>query len=73
MIKIILLLYKEGIELLKQGFFIEDIKDLKTTFNILRINRSIPNEDFDKIEGLKKKLLNEIESLKLTSGVFKKK
>ncbi|MEE9377824.1 MAG: V-type ATP synthase subunit A [Candidatus Lokiarchaeia archaeon] len=73
MIKIILLLYKEGIELLKQGFLIEDIKDLKTTFDILRINRSIPNEDFDKIEELKKKLLNEIESLKLTSGVFKKK
>ncbi|NVM34869.1 MAG: V-type ATP synthase subunit A [Candidatus Lokiarchaeota archaeon] len=73
MIKMILLLYKEGIELLKQGFLIEDIKDLKTTFDILRINRSIPNEDFDKIEELKKKLLNEIESLKLTSGVFKKK
>jgi len=73
MIKIVLLLYKEGIELLKQGFLIDDIKELKTIIEILRINRSIPNEDFDKIEELKKKLINEIESLKLTSGVFKKK
>ena len=73
MIKIILLLYKESIELLKQGFLIEDIKDLKTIIDILRINHTIPNDDFDKIEELKKKLLHEIESLKLTSGVFKKK
>ncbi|MCK4380462.1 MAG: V-type ATP synthase subunit A [Candidatus Lokiarchaeota archaeon] len=73
MIKIILLLYKESIELLKQGFLIEDIKDLKTINDILRINHTIPNDDFDKIEELKKKLLREIESLKLTSGVFKKK
>jgi len=71
-IKMILLLLKEGKELLKQGFLIEDIKDLKTIIDILRINRSIPNEDFDKIEELKKKLLNEIETLKLTRGVFKK-
>jgi len=73
MIKIILLLYKESIELLKQGFLIEDIKDLKTIIDILRINHTIPNDDFDKIEELKKKLLHEIESLKLTRGVFKKK
>ncbi len=73
MIKIILLLYKESIELLKQGFLIEDIKDLKTINDILRINRSIPNNNFEKIEKLKKKMLNEIETLKLTSGVFKRK
>ncbi len=72
MIKIILLLYKEGKELLKQGFLIEEIKTLKAIINILRINRSIPNDDFDKIEELKNKLLNEIESLKLTRGVFRK-
>ena len=72
MIKIILLLNKEGKELLKQGFLIEDIKRLKTLFEILRINRTIQNKDFNKIEELKRKLLNEIESLKLTHGVFKK-
>ena len=46
---------------------------LNTIIDILRINHTIPNDDFDKIEELKKKLLHEIESLKLTSGVFKKK
>ena len=71
-IKIILLLHKEGNELLKQGFLMEDIKGLKSINNILRINRSIPNEDFNKIEELKKNLLNEIASLKLTHEVFKK-
>ncbi|MFX0035768.1 MAG: V-type ATP synthase subunit A [Candidatus Hermodarchaeota archaeon] len=72
MIKIILLLYKEGNELLKQGFLIEDIKNLRSITNILRINHTIPNKDFDRIEGLKKKLLNEIASLKLTHETFKK-
>jgi len=71
MIKIILLLYKESNELLKQGFLIEDIKDLKSIREILRMNYSIPNNDFDKIEEVKNDLLNEIESLKLTRGVLK--
>ncbi|MFX1567769.1 MAG: V-type ATP synthase subunit A [Promethearchaeota archaeon] len=71
MIKIILLLYKEGEELLEKGFFIEEIRELKVIRDILRINRTIENRDFDKIDDLKNKLLNEIESLKLTHGVFK--
>ncbi|MFW9998690.1 MAG: V-type ATP synthase subunit A [Candidatus Hodarchaeota archaeon] len=71
MIKIILLLYKEGEELLEKGFFIEEIKELKVIRDILRINRTIENENFDKIDNLKSNLLNEIESLKLTHGVFK--
>jgi V/A-type H+-transporting ATPase subunit A len=72
MIKIMLLLLKEGKELLKQGFLIEDIKEFKTINDILRINRSIHNEDFKKIEKIKNSLINEIESLKLTHGVFRK-
>jgi len=71
MIKIILLLYKEGEELLEKGFFIEELRELKIINEILRINRSIENKDFDKIDDLKLILLNEIESLKLTHGVFK--
>ncbi len=73
MIKVILLLFKESKELLKQGFLIEDIKSLLVINNILRINRTISNDDFHKIEGIKRKLLSEIESLKLTQGVFKKR
>ena len=71
MIKIILLLYKEGEQLIEKGFFIEEIKELKVLRDILRINRTIENKNFDKIDDLKINLLNEIESLKLTHGVFK--
>ena len=73
MIKIILLIYKESKELLKQGFYIDDIKELTVINTVLRINRSIRNEDFHKLESLKNKLLSEIEALKLTHGVYKKK
>ena len=71
MIKIILLLNKESKELLEKGFLIEDIKNLKIINRILRINRSVDNADFNKIEDIKDELLNEIESLKLIHGVFK--
>lgn len=50
----------------------EDIKTLKSINDILRINRTIPNDDLEKIEEIKLKLLNEIEFLKLTQGVVKK-
>jgi len=73
MIKLILLIYKESKELLKQGFYIDDIKELTVINTVLRINRSIRNEDFHKLESLKNKLLSEIEELKLTHGVYKKK
>jgi V/A-type H+-transporting ATPase subunit A len=72
MIKIILLIYKEGKELMKQGFYMEDIKTLPTINDILRIGQEVPNDKLMEIESLKKKLLNEIESLKLTKGVFKR-
>ena len=73
MIKIILLLYKESKELMKQGFFVEDLKEFDTIHEILRINRTVRNEDFHIIENIKKKLLREIEKLKLTRGVFRKR
>jgi V/A-type H+-transporting ATPase subunit A len=72
-VKLILLLYNEGNQLLNQGYVIEDIKDLKVINNILRIGQSIPNDDFKQIEGLRKQMINEIESLKLMRGVIKKK
>ncbi len=73
MIKIILLIFKEGKELFKQGFFIEDIKSLRIINDVLRMSRAIHNDKFHKIEALKKKLLNEIENLKLIRGVLEKK
>ncbi|MFX1425735.1 MAG: V-type ATP synthase subunit A, partial [Promethearchaeota archaeon] len=70
-IKLILLLYKEGKELLKSGYLIEDIKNLSVIDDILRISYSISNDEFYKIGNLKKRLLNEIESLKLSFGALK--
>jgi V/A-type H+-transporting ATPase subunit A len=72
-IKLILLLYKEGEVLIKSGFLIEDIKKLNVINDILRISNTIPNDQLFQIENLKKKLLSEVESLKLLSGVFKEK
>ncbi len=71
MIKIILLIFKEGKELLKQGFIVNDIKKLNVINSVLRVNRSIPNEEFHKLENLKNKILSEIEALKLIRGVYK--
>ncbi|MFX1409368.1 MAG: V-type ATP synthase subunit A [Promethearchaeota archaeon] len=65
-IKIILLLYKEAKELMDKGIIIEEIKDLKIIDEILRISNSIPNDDFMKIEEIKKRLIEEINSLKTT-------
>ena len=67
------MLFKESKELLKQGFYIEDVKTLKSIGDILRINRGIPNDNLEKIEEIKINLLKEIEYLKLTHGVNKKK
>jgi len=72
-IKLILLLYKEGKELLNSGYLIEDIKELNVINDILRISYSISNDQFSRIENLKKRLNNEIESLKLSYGVSKEK
>ena len=71
MIKIILLIFKEGKELLKQGFIVDDIKRLNVINSFLRVNRSIANEEFHKLEILKNKLLTEIEALKLIRGGYK--
>ncbi|TFF97686.1 MAG: V-type ATP synthase subunit A, partial [Promethearchaeota archaeon] len=70
-VKIILLLYKLGKDLLKNGFIVEDIKDLEVVNNILRISQSIENNEFYKIEKIKDNVLSEIESLKLRLGGVK--
>jgi V/A-type H+-transporting ATPase subunit A len=72
-IKLILLVYKESKDLIKQGFYVEEIKELKVIDEILRINRTIPNKDFDKLEEIKNKLLHQIEELKLTRSVYGKR
>lgn len=65
-VKLVLLFYHQGKELLNQGYLLEDIKNLEILDEIRRISRAIPNDQFDKIEIIKNKLLKEIQSLKLT-------
>lgn len=60
LIKAILLLYNEGKILLKRGFLIETNKEDEVINDIIKISHSIPNEDFDQIEKLKDRILNEI-------------
>jgi len=72
-IKLIILLYNESKLLLKQGFLLEDIKSLAALNDILRINNTIPNNEFSRLDNIKKKFLREIELLKITYGVRIKK
>jgi len=72
-IKIILLLYKEAKNLLDEGVIIEDIKDLEIINEILGIGKSIPNDEFYKIEVIKRNLLEDIESLKHSYSVVRQK
>ena len=71
--KIILLLYNEATDLLKNGFIVEDIKDLSILNEILRIGITIPNEDISKIEKIKDSLLKEISELKIAYKIAKEK
>jgi len=70
--KLILLLYHQGQELLTQGYLLEDIKSLEVLNDIRRISHTIPNDQFDKIEKIKNKLLKDIQSIKLMYSGRKK-
>ena len=65
MIKLILLIYKEGKNLLNRGLLIENLIDPELITSILRINQTIRNSDFQQIEDLKNKLLETFRSLTL--------
>ena len=64
-IKLILLLYKEGKTLLNRGLLIEDLIDPEIILSILRINQTIQNSEFDKIEKIKNTLIQNLRSLTL--------
>ncbi len=70
-IKIILLLYKEAKNILEEGIIIEEIKDLEIINDILGIGKSIPNDEFYKIEIIKEKLIEEIEALKHSYSIVR--
>jgi len=62
-IKIILLIYKEGKNLLDQGIFIEDLLGSDLINSILRICQTVPNEDFQQIEEIKEKIMKKLRRL----------
>ncbi|MFX1409597.1 MAG: V-type ATP synthase subunit A [Promethearchaeota archaeon] len=59
LVKVILLFYKEGKALLKQGFKFEASKGNNVIQIIKDINYSIPNKDFDQIEKKKDQILKD--------------
>jgi V/A-type H+-transporting ATPase subunit A len=59
-IKIILLIYKEGKNLLERGIYIEDLLGPDLIDSILRISQTVENENFKKIEEIKKKILKKL-------------
>ena len=63
LIKLILLIYNEGNNLIDQGILIEDFLDSDLLNEILRIRNTVKNDDFHQIEDLKDKLVRKLRSL----------
>ena len=60
--KLILLMYNEGKKLLKRGVMIEDLLDQSFLSEIIFIRNTIPNEDFLRLEDVKKRLIKKLRS-----------
>ncbi len=65
MIKLILLIYKEGKILIKRGFPVEKFIDKDILHEILRIKQTIKNEDFHLIEDLKNDIVHKLRNFSL--------
>jgi V/A-type H+-transporting ATPase subunit A len=59
-IKIILIIYNEGKNLIEQGLLIEDLLEPDLISSILRICQTIPNDAFYRIEKIKNKLVQKL-------------
>ena len=60
MIKLSLLIYKEGQNLINRGILIENVIDPELLNSILRMNKTIKNDEFEKIENLMNKLIKNL-------------
>jgi V/A-type H+-transporting ATPase subunit A len=56
-IKIILLIYNHGKDLVSKGLFLEDILDSELIDKILRISQTVPNRNFQQIERIKNEII----------------
>ena len=61
-IKLILLLFNEGKKLINRGKQIEDFLGPDIITGILRLSRTVPNENFEQIEAMKNLLLKRLKS-----------
>ncbi|MFX1419005.1 MAG: V-type ATP synthase subunit A [Promethearchaeota archaeon] len=64
-IKILLLIYNEGKNLIEQGVLIEDILEPDLITSILRIGQTVPNDAFQRIEKIKNTLTQKLRILAL--------
>ena len=72
LINIILILYRESRNLLKEDFYVKDIRNLSIIEDILRIKNTISNDRVEKIGVIKDNLINELKTLKRIHGVIGK-
>ena len=56
-VKVLLSLYNKGIELMEKGLILENEMEEDLINDIMKIGRSVPNEEFHKIEEIKNKIL----------------
>jgi V/A-type H+-transporting ATPase subunit A len=62
-IKIILLIYNEGLSLIEKGILIEEFLEQDIINSILRISQTIPNNAFHQIEKIKDRILKKLKIL----------
>jgi len=63
LIKLILLIYNYGKELVNQGLLLEDLLDSELIDKILRISQTVPNNNFKQIEKIKNELIKKFKLL----------
>jgi V/A-type H+-transporting ATPase subunit A len=65
LIKLILLIYNKGKDLVNQGILLEDLLDTELINKILRISQTVPNNNFKQIERIKNELIKKFRSLSI--------
>jgi V/A-type H+-transporting ATPase subunit A len=65
MIKLILLIFRVGENLIGRGILIENLMDADLINSILKINQTIPNSEFHKIELLKDNFLQKFRNISM--------
>ncbi len=66
-LKILLHLYKKGVELVQAGVQIKDIANLSTVADIVRLKSEIPNQELEQLDKYAKRLEAELTALKTPS------